>query len=525
MEPSCVRQNLIPGTTKLFSDYLYNFERVSKFLPAHFSDSDALRRAVQTLQYPEARREQLIRALRRQNGDSASLDLLAKEGTVAVVTGQQVGLFSGPAYTVYKALTAVRLASELTHLGVNAVPVFWLATEDHDLAEVDHAWVFNEAAVPSKVAASSAVANGGPVGEVVLPDVPLTALRQALGQLPHAEAVMERVAAAYTTGATLGSAFRAFVEDVLKGFGLLYLDPLAPDIRAIATPLLRQVIEAVPELVRDLQQRDHELEDAGYHSQVLVDRDSSLLFLLDRGKRVPVRLKNGNFSTKERSYAPSELQDLAQQISPNALLRPVIQDYLLPNVAYIGGPAEIAYLAQSSLLYDKLLGRMPVIFPRNGFTLLDTRASKLLDRFALHVHDLFCSQEEVKSRVASKLVPQNLCQQFDAFRLATSSSLADLQAKLTGFDPTLEKAARKSGAKILYQIGKLSRKTARETLRRDQRATESATYLTNLVYPHRHLQERFYSIVPFLAQHGLDLPQRLWGETQLACPDHMVRTV
>jgi bacillithiol biosynthesis cysteine-adding enzyme BshC len=360
---------------------------------------------------------------------------------------------------------------------------------------------------------------------VALADVPLAALRRALGDLPHAEVVTERVAAAYREGVTLGCAFRAFVQDVLKDFGLVYLDPLAEDVREIAKPLMHDVIEAVPDLVQALQHRDRELQEAGYHSQVLVDRDTSLLFLLDRGKRIPIRLKNGNFSTRERSYTPAQLQQVAEHISPNALLRPVIQDYLLPNVAYVGGPAEIAYLAQSSVLYEKLLGRMPVIFPRNGFTLLDARADKLLNRFGLHVPDLLCSQDEVKSRIASKLVPQNVCQQFDEFRQSTGNSLADLQAKLTGFDPTLEKAARKSGAKILYQISKLCQKTARETLRRDHRATASATYLINLVYPHRHLQERFYSIIPFLAQHGLDLPKQLLGETQLGCPDHMVRTV
>lgn len=523
MEPSCVRQDLIPGTSKLFSDYLYHFERVADFYPSHFSDLDGIIRLAQQIGFPDQRRRQLVDALRRQ-GDAPSLSSLAESGTVAVVTGQQVGLFSGPAYTIFKALTAVKLANHLQDHGVSAVPVFWLATEDHDLAEVDHAWVFDQEAKPTKISLANWVTNSGPVGDVPLGDLPISELRAALGDLPFADEVVGRVAAAYESGVTFGIAFQSLLRDVLKGFGLLFLDPLAPEIREVAAPLMGEVAHRVPELVTALRQRDRELTSAGYHAQVLVDDDASLLFLLREGKRVPVRYKDGQFVTRERSYTVEELQALAHQLSPNALLRPVMQDFLLPTVSYIGGPAEIAYLAQSKVLYDQLLGRMPVIYPRNSFTLLDERATKLLGRFGLGVVDLMDHQEHVQSRIAGKLVPHALTAEFDVVRSNAASSLASLNLKLMDFDPSLAAASSKSAAKISYQFEKLSRKVARETLRRDQRAHQSANYLLNLVYPNRRLQERIYSIVPFLAKYGLDLPQRLFSEIQLACPDHMIRT-
>jgi uncharacterized protein YllA (UPF0747 family) len=202
-----------------------------------------------------------------------------------------------------------------------------------------------------------------------------------------------------------------------------------------------------------------------------------------------------------------------------------MQDYLLPTVSYVAGPAEIAYTAQGAVLYEKLLGRMPVIYPRNGFTLLDARAKKLLTGYGLRVPDFLDHQENVKGRLAAKLVPQDLVSEFAAFQAATSQSFAKLKADLHRFDPTLEAAAGKSEAKVAYQVEKLSRKTARETLRRDERAAKDATYLIDLIYPHRHLQERFYSILPFLAKHGFDLPQVLLEQVQLSCPDHMVRVV
>ncbi len=524
MEPSCVRHSQIPGTSALLNDYLYDFDRVRAFYPHYFADPQALADAAAEIHFPDSRRARLISALRKQNGDSAALSKLAQAGTVAVTTGQQVGLFSGPAYTIFKALTAVTLAEHLGEQGIAAVPIFWLATEDHDLAEVDHAWVFNEHAAPRKIAASPQVTNGGPVGEVKLGDVPFAELREALGELPFAGEVIDRLETAYHPGATLGSGFRAFLQDILKDCGLLYLDPLAPDVREMGAEFFAQTIDRIPDLLAALRQRSRDLIAAGYHAQVHLEDNSSLLFLLGNGKRIPIRSEDGRFTTSERSYSAVELRGLAGKISPNALLRPVLQDYLLPTVSYVGGPSEIAYMAQGQVLYQNLLGRMPVIFPRNGFTLLDARAAKLLLRYGVHLPDLFDTQENVKGRIAARLLPSSVKEEIGSVRSDVNSALRELRGNLVGFDPTLASAADKSAAKILYQVDKLSRKAARETIRRDERATKDATYLIDLIYPQRHLQERFYCIVPFLAKHGLDLPQRLLSETQVVCPDHMIRT-
>ncbi len=525
MEPSCVRQTLLPGTTKLFGDFLYNFDKVAEYYPADHSDSEALIQSAKSVQYPASRRAQIVSALRRHNAPSPALEKLAQPETVAVVTGQQVGLFSGPAYTIFKAITAVSLARWLNAQGISAVPVFWLATEDHDLEEVDHAWVFDQEAAPRELRVRELISNGGPVGCIQLGEVPLAQLRVALGDLPFAPEIIRKVETSYRDGNTLGSAFREFLQDILGPYGLLFLDPLLPEVREAAAPFLSDVAQRVPELTADLRERSSALERDGYHAQVHIESDTSLLFLLSEGKRIPLRWKDGSFFTKEHAFTPGDLQANANHLSPNALLRPVMQDYLLPTATYVGGPAEIAYLAQSQVLYRALLGRMPLIYPRKSFTLLDARATKLLNRYEVHMTDVLDYQEKVRSRLAAKLVPDHLNANFVSLRSSASAALGKLQASLTEFDPTLSAAAGKSSSKILYQIEKLSQKTAREAMRRDKRADKDATYLTNLIYPRRHMQERIYSIVPFLAKYGLDLPERLFGLAQLACPDHMVRTV
>ena len=189
----------------------------------------------------------------------------------------------------------------------------------------------------------------------------------------------------------------------------------------------------------------------------------------------------------------------------------------------MAGPAETAYFAQSEVLYRRLLGRMPVIYPRNSFTLLDSRADKLLRRYSMSVEDLLHAPEQVRSTVANKMVPVDLRSGLTAMGSQLNSSLGEMREKLLKFDGTLAASLDRSMAKIRYQVEKISAKTARETLRRDGRAVADTDYLMNFIYPQRHLQERYYSVVPMLAEFGLELPQRIFEFIQLSCPDHVVR--
>jgi bacillithiol biosynthesis cysteine-adding enzyme BshC len=310
--------------------------------------------------------------------------------------------------------------------------------------------------------------------------------------------------------------FRALLSKILLGQGLLTLDPLDPKIRAISAPLIAEALSAAPDLKARLLNRNRELAAAGYHAQVLVEPKTSLFFLLKDGERTPLRGKDSEFAL---------LRDQAAEISPNALLRPVMQDYLLPTAAYIGGPAELAYFAQSSVIYDRLLGRMPVVLARSAFTLLDARAAKLLARYKLSLTETLVPEEALKERLAAVLVPENIERSFVDAAGEIEQRLSRLGEELERFDHTLADSLSKSRAKMIYQLEKARRKTAREILRRDARAAADAQHLNGLLFPHRHLQERFYSILPFLAKHGLDLVDQLQDSVMPGCPDHRVLTV
>jgi bacillithiol biosynthesis cysteine-adding enzyme BshC len=517
MEPACIRHTDLPGASRLFLDFSYHFDRVARFYRHDPHNFESFAAAAREIDYPESRRAAMVRALTAQNGPSATLDLLAQPGTIAVVTGQQVGLFSGPAYTIYKAVTAARLAKELSDRGTPAVPVFWLATEDHDLAEVDHAWVFDAARQPVALRAETQ-ANGRPrpVGGIILERTPMDELRRALNGFPHAEEVIAMVGDAYPAGVTMGAGFRALLEKLLAPLGLIFLDPLDPEVRKIGAPLIADALRAAPELKSRLLARTKELEAAGYHAQVHLEDKTSLFFLLENGERVPLRVKESEFAS---------LHDRAAEISPNALLRPVMQDYLLPTCAYVGGPAELAYLAQSQVIYETLLGRMPVMISRAGFTLVEPHAEKLLTRYKLTLPQVFIDEDHLKERVAHSLVPESLGASFDRETTGVMNHLDRVRAEVERFDPTLAASLNNSRAKIAYQIDKSRRKIAAEIMRRNDRAAGDARYLGGLLYPHRHLQERFYSILPFLAAHGPDLVERLYDALELDCPDHRIVSI
>jgi bacillithiol synthase len=516
-----VRQTELPSTSRLAADVLYHPDRSARFYRHPLRDLASYRAAASQIDLADDRRAALIAALGAQNAGSPSLARLAQPGTVAVVTGQQVGLFGGPAYTIYKALHAAKLAQWLTRNGVPAVPVFWLATEDHDFAEVNHVWVFDEEHKPRKVEARRA-ASGQPVGGVELPSPPIAALSAAMQGLPFRDETVALVEESYRAGATMGVAFGALLRRLLGDFDILQVDPMLPAFRELAAPALRAAVEAAPELSAGALERAGELSAAGYHAQVHVEESAAFLFLLEDGKRLALRQRGGEYIQNGRRYSAAELMDRAASLSPNALLRPVVQDSMLPTVAYIGGPAEIAYLAQSEVFYRVLRGRMPVAVPRAGFTILDQRSHKLIERYGLSLSDFFGGEEALRERIAARLVPPGLSSAMRRAEEEVSAVLDRLGGEIAGFDTTLAAALERSGRKIRYQLGKVERKIGREALVRDARAARGAASLYGLVCPERHLQERLYSILPFLATHGPELIPGIYEALELDCPDHRV---
>ena len=529
MPCTCIRQTELPHTTKLFADLVYHFDRVRAFYHYPPHSPDTFGAAAAEVRLDPAHRAKLVDALAAGNSGEAArrnLDRLAHPDTLVVATGQQVGLYTGPVYTIYKALSAARLSAAFIERGISAVPVFWLATEDHDLEEIHHTWVFDATNHPVRLQAAASALPNQPVGGVRLDDNAAESLHTALAGLPFGAEVGQMAIEAYPNGATFASGFKALLGRLLEHYGVLLLDPQSPALRELAAPLLSRAIRQAPQLTAAILDRGRQLEAAGYHVQVHMEEKTSLFFLLENGRRTSLRRSGDSYAANGATHSSAKLlarlEDSPSDFSPNALLRPVVQDFLLPTVAYIGGPAELAYLAQAEVLYAHLLGRMPVALPRAGFTILSARSEKLLGRYRLAITDVLHGAAALEQRMADTLIPAHLHAAFDRGHDQIEKALDAVTAQLLAFDPTLAEALARSRRKIEYQFGKIRAKAARESLRRTERARADAAYLSGLIFPEKTLQERLYSVLPFLARHGLDLIDQLYGSIRFDCPDHQV---
>jgi bacillithiol synthase len=504
----------LPHQPKLFVRLIDDYSSVKQFYP-HPPNMDAVKRVASTLNFPAERRREVAGILREQNAafgaSAATTNNLEKleRGAVAVVSGQQVGLFGGPAYAVYKALTAIRLAEELSESGIPAVPVFWMATEDHDLDEVRHVTWFDSGKLVRFELPSEAAA-GHPVGQVRLGPPIQDNVKKAVGLLsgPASETISRALEQSYKSNDTYGSAFGKLFAQLFAEQGLILLDPLDARLHRIAAPQYKKALQDRDELNDKLLQRGKELERAGYDVQVKVTARSTLLFTMRDGMRQPVAASNSHFKSGDAAWTRDEalrlLDSSPQTFSANALFRPVVQDYLLPTAAYLGGPAEIAYFAQSSVIYEHVLGRMPVILPRAGFTILDAKAEKLLQKYGLCIENLWAGPQELRRKMESVSVPEAVSQNFDRDKAQLESTLAELGAQIEKLDSTLTGAVTTARNKISFQLEKLRRKTGRALDQKAGLLAEHERFLENLLYPNKSLQSRELCFLPFLARWGME---------------------
>lgn len=468
-------------------------------------------------------RESMATLLRRQNlklGCGAqtlqNVEALARPNSAAVLTGQQVGLFTGPLYTIYKALTAIRLAAELTDRGVPAVPVFWMETEDHDLAEVAH--VHMPASDGRLVRRDwgqrlfgDAEARPRPVGALVLPE----AIRECLAEYasswpagPAAAEFRQQLEAAYVPGRTLAESFGRALNSLIGDRGLVLFDPADEEAKRLAASVFETAIAEADVLRAALLERGRKLREAGFHSQVRVAPDSTLLFLLCGDERKAVLQDQHGFRLRDSELrrASEELLELAQReaerFSPNVLLRPVVQDHLFPTAAYVGGPAEIAYFAQAEPLYRRYGRPMPVIWPRAAFTLLDEDLARLIEEHGLSFDDVLQDKDHIIDRILHPLPCSDLGWLIRDLREIAARGLAELRPVAASLDLTLGPAVDTARRKMLHNLERLRRRAARMESTLSADLQQSAERLLDACRPGGTLQERVLGIHPFLARHG-----------------------
>ncbi len=480
-------------------------------------------------------REALVALLTAQNrsfgaGEATEQNLQKlRAGARAVVTGQQVGLFGGPLLTLLKAATAIRKAQVAGETGVPHVPVFWMATEDHDLDEVNQASLLGRKGV-EKLRSRFPGHRSQLVGSLLLGDEIEPVLAQVEELLNYAP-VTELLRACYTPSDTLASAFGKFLTGTFKNHGLIVLDASSREFHTMGSPVLRHAIEQADELHAGLMQRTRELETAGYAAQVLVNDDSTLLFLIDEsGNRIPLRrpVVNGNreWQAAGRMYTSAELLAILEaepeRLSPNALLRPVFQDSILPTSAYIGGPAEIAYFAQCQPLYEQILGTVTPVLPRLSATLVPLAVRAVMDQHELTLRDAMTSADELAHRLGARAMPVEGKRRIAAAGNALDLELTEVTRWMDAMDSNLGRSAGVAANKMRYQMNRLRRLAANWQLEKETHLRKHADAITRMLYPDSHVQERLLNGVQFLAASTGDLPAMLVENADQECPGHRV---
>ena len=555
----CHPISVAPGLHRLFLDYCAGAAAARPFyasLPPDLGWPAAAGRPPVPAHWPE-----LVRLLKEQNPSSAvegsagaaALEALGK-GAGAVVTGQQVGLFGGPLFTPFKAATAVARARQATTAGRPHAAVFWLASEDHDFAEINHVsfpagrelrklvYASHVGAAPAPPAAQKAAR---PVGGILL-DERITPLVDQAWELLGESDAMEALAAAYRPGRTFVQAFREFYGKAFAAQGLLVLDASGRALHRIGSPVLRAALERADELHAALVERNRELEEAGYHAQVAVGPQSSLLFLVDERtgpeQRIGARLALKRIAASggepkglwqaggpngRQSFSTADLVGILEsepeRISPSALLRPVFQDYLLSTSLTIGGPAEVAYFAQSAVLFERILGRMTPVAPRFSATLVEPTIGELLRRHELTMERVF--QENAASLaqlLAARAMPAEGKRKLAAAGTALDAELGPLLEWMGRLDAGLGRSAETAASKMRYQMNRLRKLAANFQLQREAALGRHAEAICQALYPGGVLQERVLGAAWFLARYGFELAEELSAQALNSCPGHTV---
>lgn len=531
----------VPGSSKLLVDYLHQYECVERFYNGPPFRSETYNHLTQALWNFKFDRKTLVGVLLRQNrafGGSdqtiQNIQRLAEPDTFAVVTGQQVGLFSGPAFTLYKALTAVRVSLSLTAQGIKTVPVFWLASEDHDLDEVSKAYTLNDDYGGIHLLdTGKRPAPQSPVGRVKLTGAITEQIDHLESALPASDdrtQLLNDLRSTYQPGATWSEAFARFFTRLFSRWGVVLLDPLDEEIHRLAIPVYQKALRQANELRSVLIDRSAELTRAGYHAQVHIAEKSTLLFAERKGNRLPLHISAtdgkqfsiGDGQTLTLEELESEIAKHPLNFSANVLLRPLLQDTLLPTIAYVAGPSEIAYLGQAQVLYTAFGRPMPAVFPRTGFTLIDRRIERWMEKYRIAVDDVWKGKEHLSQRIAATAFAEGWSERFDQAEQDLAGLLGRLRKDIEVLDPTLIDALNHAEEKIQYQIERLKGKMTRAALSRSELLARHEQALLQAITPEKELQERMVGGAYFLGRVGYGLLNRLLEQIPADSSDHRV---
>ena len=459
----------------------------------------------------------LTDALLPSSARESALARLGEPGAFIVTTGQQPGLFTGPLYTIYKALSTAALARVLERQWQRpVVPVFWVAGDDHDFAEASRvSWISGDGSVATASLPQQP------------PDAPLTPMyRLPLGT--EVEGILEALAADlqpsefrdatlewlrrhYRPTATVAESFSGALAELLAPLGVVCLDSTHPAMKRAAARHLVRALGLAREIDRDLEHRADELRVAGMDAGVSVGDGATLVMLEGALGRDRLVLENGGFMTRRgrERYDLAELQRIAaaepERLSPNVLLRPVIESALLPTVAYLAGPGELRYLSLTPPVYERMRIPRQVMLPRWSGILVEPRVDRVLQKFSIELEDLLDPPGVLEAQLVRSQLPDDAVRAIADLRAALESGYESLGRSAGDLDPTLIRPVQSAKNQALMGLSDIERKLVQHLKKRQEIELAQIAKARALVLPENKPQERVLTVAPFLARYGESL--------------------
>jgi len=526
---------LLPAGS-LIRDCWEGNEKFLSLVPRWFRDPEAFVQQRDELAEKRYDRESLRSVLEAQNrryaaapAALANVARLSDPRSVVVIGGQQAGLFGGPLYTANKALTVLSVAAKLeSQLGQPVIPVFWIASEDSDLAEVDRASIIDrdgrlrELRLPGDENAKL------PVSQVRLGDGISGLFEELSTALPESDFTPEILASlrdAYAPGRTYPAAFGAWMASLFSDKGLVLVDPSEPGLKRIALPLFEREVSEKSPVSRAMMEQTRLLERAGYLPQIEL-RESMLTLFFQNPAREAIAVRDDvfEFRASARRFTNGDLTALLrqspEQFSPNAALRPLFQDTLFPTLATILGPSELAYFAQLPLAYAAMGIAMPVLFPRASLTLVETRYQKFMEKHRLSLQEVLMRGERVLNDIVKREISPALFDNLHEGRNQVGRIWGGLVEQVNRLDPTLRKTAELAAAASNKQFDFIERKITQAARRKDEVLRGQVERMAVSLAPRGGLQERTLTVLPFLARYGTRSLDQVLAAIEPFAPEH-----
>ena len=470
---------------------------------------DSFQAIIDTKKASPINRQTLVEVLREQYADIETsakvlenIEALQHENSFTVITAHQPSLFTGPLYFIYKTITAINLAESLNEQYPNQhiVPVFLIGGEDHDFEEINHLHLFNKTITWENEEKGAT----GMMQTATLQPV-LMQVKEVLGTSDNAQKIYSILERCFTQHSTYGKAMFALVNELFKEFGLVVIAPNHAKLKRLFAPIIKE--ELLHQVSKPLvEQEIAKKEAAGFSGQAFV-REINLFYLLPN-LRERIVFEDGKYKVLNTAYEftveemLSEVDNHPERFSPNVILRPVYQEVILPNLAYIGGGGELSYWTERQPQFEHFQVPFPMLVRRNSVLWVDKGSAKKLDKLGLSIDDLFGDVEALIKRYVRENTDEELS--LIEAKTAVSQAFDKILAKATAIDPTLKKTVLGEKTKQINAINMLEGRLLKAEKRKHDTAVNQIRGLKEKLFANNGLQERYDNFLPFYLKHGDD---------------------